>query len=223
MTARWPPAAPAALLLLGACTAPGPVDGAPANGAGVHDEGWFEAFDGRSLGAFAITDFGGQGRVEVHDGRLWLGPGSPLTGVTWTGPAPHGEYELEVVAARERGSDFFCGLTFPVGSAWLTLVLGGWGGSVCGLSSLDGRDAANNATRTLRQFVSGDEHRVRVQVRATRVVATLDGQPLCAIDPRVHELGLRPEVTLSRPLGIAAYATSATVRAVRWRPLANGR
>ena len=99
-------------------------------------------------------------------------------------------------------------------------MLGGWGGSLCGLSSLDGNDAAHNDTRCLRQFPDGKECTVRVAVAPDRVEATLDGQPLCRIDPRRHRLGLRPEVALSRPLGLASFHTVAAVRSVRWRPLA---
>jgi hypothetical protein len=195
---------------LAGCAA-GPEAAAPA---------WRELFDGKALGGFAVTDFGGQGEVTVQDGRLVLGMGSPLTGVTWCGQPPAGSYELEVVAARLDGGDFFCGLTFPVGETHLTLVLGGWGGSLCGLSSLDGNDAAHNDTRCLRQFPDGKECTVRVAVAPDRVEATLDGNPLCRIDPRLHRLGLRPEVALSRPLGLASFATVAAVRSVRWRPLA---
>jgi hypothetical protein len=203
---RFAPA-PAALWLA-ACAAPPPTAGP-----------WHDLFDGASLGAFVVTDFGGQGAVEVHDGRLHLGIGSPLTGVTWSGALPTSDYELEVVAAREQGNDFFCGVTFPVGDAHLTLVLGGWGGAVCGLSSLDGDDAAHNATRTLRTFTTGRDYRATLLVRGDRVAASVDGEALCAIDPRQHTLGLRPEVTLSRPLGLATFATAAAIRTVRWRAL----
>ena len=56
-----PRAAATALLLLAGCeSAPRPSP-------------WHELFDGSSLGQFASTDFGGQGEVTVHDGRLQLG------------------------------------------------------------------------------------------------------------------------------------------------------
>jgi hypothetical protein len=180
---------------------------------------WRPLFDGRSLAGFEITDFGGQGEVAVRDGRIRLGPGSPLTGITWRGDMPAGDYELRIVAAREQGSDFFCGVTFPVGDAHLTCVLGGWGGSLCGFSSLDGLDAAHNDTRTFRSFVAGRNYELLLHVRTDLVEARLDGEVLCRIDPRRHRLGLRPEVSLSRPLGIAAFATEASLRAVQWRPL----
>lgn len=200
-------AAAFALLLAGCASAPD---------AGA---AWRPLFDGQGLGAFAVTDFGGQGEVAVRDGALVLGIGSPLTGVTWTGEAPAGSYELEVVAARVQGGDFFCGLTFPVGQDHLTLVLGGWGGSLCGFSSLDGNDAAHNDSRCMRGFADGQDYTVRITVTPEQVTATLDGQPLCAIDPRRHALSLRPEVRLNRPLGLASFATEAAIRRARWRPL----
>lgn len=199
------PRGSAVLLALASCAA------APAHDA------WHELFDGRGLGAFAITDFGGQGEVDVHDGRLHLGSGSPLTGVTWTGELPPARYELELVGRRELGGDFFCGLTFPVGDAFLTLVLGGWGGTVCGLSSLDGKDAANNETRVLRSFPTGRDSTVVVTVSPEHVLVTLDGTQLVACDLRGRHLGLRPEVLLSRPLGLATFATAASFARLRWR------
>lgn len=180
---------------------------------------WRSLFDGSSLGAFVSTDFGGQGEVAVAGGRIRLEPGNPLTGVTWTGPAPAGAYELELIAARLDGSDFFCGLTFPVGDAHLTLVLGGWGGTVCGLSCLDGLDAAHNDTRVLRGFATGREYTIRVEVTPARVAAFVDGEPLATESLAGKTCSLRPEVALSRPLGIASFLCTASLRGLRWRPL----
>ena len=179
---------------------------------------WIELFDGATLGGFQSTAFGGEGEVAVHDGAIALGIGSPLTGVTWTGAPPAGDYELEVTATRVVGGDFFCGLTFPVGERHLTLVLGGWGGTVCGLSNLDGLDASHNVTRTLRRFDSGRHYRIGVEVARDTIAVRLDGETFLTADLRGHVLSLRPEVELSRPLGIASFATAAAVRSVRWRP-----
>jgi hypothetical protein len=178
---------------------------------------WHELLDGSGLGAFAVTDFGGQGAVEVREARLCLGIGSPLTGVTWTGELPPARYELELVGRRDLGGDFFCGLTFPVGDASLTLVLGGWGGTVCGLSSLDGLDAAHNDTCVRRSFATGRDYTVALDVSPERVRVLLDGTPLIACDLRGRSLGLRPEVLLSRPLGLATFATAASFARLRWR------
>ena len=64
-------------------------------------------------------------------------------------------YELNVVARRVEGSDFFCGLTFPYQDSHCTLILGGWGGALVGLSCLDGRDASENETTRLMPFEKG--------------------------------------------------------------------
>jgi hypothetical protein len=192
------------VLLLAACTTP-----------------WRPLFDGRSLDGLLVTDFGGQGAVHVTDGALVLDQGSPLTGVTIVRELPAGDYELELTAARLLGSDFFCGLTFPVGtdgSDCLTLVLGGWGGSVCGLSSLDGDDAAHNDTRRTRHFELGRPYRVHLQVAGDRVRATVDGEVLVDCDLRGRALSLRAEVEPSRPFGICSFATRAAIRDLRWRP-----
>jgi hypothetical protein len=182
-------------------------------------EPWRELFDGRTLTGWASTAFGGEGEVHVVDGGLVLEQGSPLTGVTWAGEPPTGDYELEVVASRLLGSDFFCGLTFPVGDAHLTLVLGGWGGAVCGLSCLDGLDAAQNETRRTRSFPLGRDVTARLVVRRDAVEVFLDRARLLAVDLRGRAMSLRPEVALSRPLGIATFATVGRISALRWRPL----
>lgn len=181
---------------------------------------WIQLFDGHGLGSFEPSVFGGDGEIAVRDGSLELGMGSPLTGVRWTGALPALPYELVCEAGRLDGTDFFCGLTFPVGDAALTLVLGGWGGAVCGLSSLDGLDAAHNSTRTLRRFEPGRVYTIALRVTAERVEVKLDGEAFLIADLRGHRLSLRPEVELSRPLGIATFLTKATVRALRWRHLA---
>lgn len=173
-------------------------------------------FDGVGFGDFEPSGFGGDGEVFVADGMLVLDQGSPLTGVTWRGAElPRVDYRLDFTATRLRGSDFFCGLTFPVGDSHLTLVLGGWGGALCGLSSLDGLDAAENETTTYRSFENGRAYRVRLEIRADRVEAWLDDESLVAVDICGRRLGIRPEVDRSRPLGFASFATRAGLSDIR--------
>ena len=47
-----------------------------------------------------------------------------MTGITYTNPLPRTDYEVTLEAMRVEGSDFFCGLTFPVGSNSCSLVVG---------------------------------------------------------------------------------------------------
>ena len=99
-------------------------------------------FDGKSLKGWKKTQFGGEGKVEVKDGRIVLHSGGPMTGITWTEDFPKIDYEISLEAMRVDGSDFFCGLTFPVGDKPCSFIVGGWGGGVVGLSSIDGSDAS---------------------------------------------------------------------------------
>jgi hypothetical protein len=205
LAAGWRPAALAFALALPGCrSAPAP-------------EPWHELFDGESLAGWAATEFGGEGEVAVREGRIVLAAGSPLTGIHRTGEVPVGRYEIELCASRLAGNDFFVGLTFPFGSEHLTLVLGGWGGAVCGLSSIDGADAAHNRTRVVRAFRQDQPYVVHVRVRPPRITATIDGALLVDCDLSGSQVGLRPEVLLSRPLGVACYATSTALHTIRWR------
>ena len=193
------------------------VDSSPPSSTSIAEPSWTPLFDGTSLGDWTITPFGGSGPVEVRDGAIELGQGSPMTGVTYHGEFPRDDYELEMDAARVLGTDFFCALTFPVGDAHLTLVLGGWGGGLCGLSCLDGLDASSNETKCFRRFERGRSYRVRLRVAGGRVQAWLDGEPLIDADLRGRALSLRPEVEPGKPLGIASYATIGRISAFRLR------
>ena len=180
---------------------------------------WQSLFDGESLGQWAPTEFGGEGLCKMEDGALVLDFGSPLTGVTWHGDVPAGDYEISLSATRRNGSDFFCALTFPVSGSHLTLVVGGWGGSLVGLSSLDGLDASENRTRTIRSFTNGRPYRIRLRVAGTVVQAWIDNELVVQQDIAGYELSLRPEIDLSKPLGIASFASTAELRDIRLREL----
>ena len=174
-------------------------------------------FDGRSLGLWKVSDFRGGGAVRVRDGAIRIEKGNRITGITWTGSLIKMDYEITLEAMRVEGSDFFCALTFPVGENPCTLVLGGWGGSVCGLSSLDGYDASENATTQVVQFDNGQWYHVRLRVVPNRIQAWLNAQPLVDVDTTDRRIGIRYEVEQSRPLGIATYLTTGAVRHIYLR------
>ncbi len=180
---------------------------------------WRPLFDGRSLAGWRVTEFAGHGDVEVEDGVLILNQGQ-ITGVTWTNEPPKGDYEIELEARRELGSDFFCGLTFPVGDRFCTWIVGGWGGAVVGLSSIDGADAANNTTTRVMKFETDRWYRFRLRVTSARITAWIDDEEKFAVDIAGKDVDLRPgDIYLSKPLGIASYNTRAGLRNIRWRPL----
>lgn len=185
---------------------------------------WSELFDGRSLAGWQVVESGASGEVTVDGGRLLLGQGEPITAVRLAEPNasafPRDDYEIELVAARLLGNDFFVALTFPVRAGELTLILGGWGGSLCGLSCLDREDAAHNETRSFHGFERKRDYLVRVAVHGGRVRASVDGETIADVDVTTRRCSLRTEVEPCQPLGLASYQTAAAIRSVRWRPLA---
>jgi hypothetical protein len=156
--------------------------------------------------------------VSVKDGTIVLESGQ-MTGITWTNDLPRMNYELSLEAMRVEGSDFFCGLTFPVAKDPCSLIVGGWGGGVVGLSSLDGQDAANNETTKFMNFKSGQWYVIRLRVTPGKIQAWIDADKVidCATEDR--SVSIRLEMEDSKPLGIATWATSAAVKNLRLRKL----
>jgi carboxypeptidase Q len=180
---------------------------------------WRPMFDGKTLTGWSPTPFGGAGEVEVVDGSIVLHQGI-LTGVNFTNSVPTSDYEIELEARRTSGLDFFCGLTFPVGESFASWIVGGWGGAVVGISSLDGADASHNSTTKYHRFETGRWYRLRLTVTTNRLEAAIDGELFIQADIRGVKVGLRPgEIELSKPLGIAAWNTTSELRNIRLRTL----
>jgi len=178
-------------------------------------------FDGKTLGDWEITDFGGQGKVYVKDGAIYLEQGNDMTGITWRGPLIRMNYEITLEAMRVSGSDFFCGLTFPVNENHCSLILGGWGGTVCGLSNIDYYDAANNETTRIVSFDTGKWYHVRLRVTPNRIQAWIEEEEdqLVDMDIEGRKVDTRIEVDLSQPLGVATWQTAGAVRNIKLRKL----
>ncbi len=176
-------------------------------------------FNGKTLNGWKKTQFGGEADVEVKEGRIVMAAGAPMTGITWTEDFPKMDYEISFEAMRVDGSDFFCGLTFPVGTSPCSFIVGGWGGGVVGLSSIDGSDASENETTKYMEFVSGRWYAVRVSVSQDKIEAWLDKQQMVNLPTKDRRISIRPEVELSRPLGISCFATTAALREIKVRRL----
>ena len=97
---------------------------------------WQPLFDGKSLKGWREAQFKRRGSVRVQSGEIVLEPGGPMTGIVWTSDFPKTDYEIRLEARRLRGNDFFASLTFPYGDSFATLVTGGWGGDIVGISRL---------------------------------------------------------------------------------------
>lgn len=205
----------AVLSLLSA--APAPAD--EPQEAGKTNAGWRPLFDGESLTGWKVTPFGGEGEVYVEDGRLVLDFGSSMTGITYQKPFPKSNYEIRYEAMRMEGNDFFCGITFPVGESFCSLIAGGWGGTVVGLSSIDGRDASENSTGQFKNFENGRWYKFRVRVTDQHIQAWIDEEQVIDEEIAGKKFSTRVEVDLNKPLGFATWETRGALRKIEYRML----
>jgi hypothetical protein len=184
--------------------------------------GWRPLFDGKTLYGWQVTDFVAHGIVTCDSGLIVIDSGATLTGINWTNTndLPRMDYELALDAMRLDGSDFFCALTFPVADSHCTLVLGGWGGSITGLSSIDDQDASENETSRWVMYDTKRWYRARVRVTEGKIEAWLDDEQIVNIPTAGRKIGLRfGDIELSKPLGVATYETRAAIREIKLRRL----
>ena len=186
--------------------------------AAFEGEGWKSLFDGHSLAGWQETPFAGRGEVHCQDGLILLDMGSPFTGIKWTNEFPQMNYEVAFDAMRLMGSDFFCGLTVPVGTNCCSLIVGGWGGSLLGISSIDGMDASENETTKFVNCESGRWYRIRLRVTEKRIEGWIDKEKLVDVQTTDRRISVRPgDIELSQPFGLAAWQTAAAYREIRFR------
>ncbi len=177
-------------------------------------------FDGKSLDGWKKTDFVNSGDVKIEDGSIVMSAGDEMTGITSTRKdLPKLDYELIYEAKRLSGEDFFAAATFPVGDSFLTLVNGGWGGNITGLSSLDGMDASQNETGRSIKFKDKTWYKFRVQVTGKVVRFWIDGKEGAAVNYEDRRIGTRLETRPSQPLGFATWYTGGAVRDIEIRKL----
>ena len=192
----------------GASQPPAPFEGA----------GWQAMFDGQTLTGWRETPFAGHGEVRCQDGLIVLSMGDPFTGINWTNAFPQMNYEVALDAMRLMGSDFFCGLTVPVGTNCCSLIVGGWGGSLVGISSVDSMDASENETTKFIGFETGRWYRIRLRVTEKKIEGWIDGEKLVDLLTADRRISVRPgDIELSQPIGVAAWQTSAALREIKFR------
>lgn len=181
---------------------------------------WKPLLDGKSLGQWKETAFERRPAVRLEEGAIVLTAGQPLTGITWAGEFPKSNYEIRFEAARMLGGDFFASVTFPAGGNFATWVLGGWGGDIVGISSIDGWDASDNETRSYANFETGRWYAFRLQVTDDHIMAWIDNERVVNVAIRGRAISLRHgEIKLSAPLGFASYNTTGAVRKIEYRLL----
>jgi hypothetical protein len=174
-------------------------------------------FNGKDLSGWKVADMIEGGTVAVlPDGAVECGFGNPMTGIAYTNPPPRMNYELRLEAMRVQGSDFFAALTLPVETNLCTVIVGGWGGGLCGVSSFDYMDASENQWSEHVDFENGRWYTLRVRVTPGVLQVFLDEALYTA---RIEfdsssRFSLRPgsDIDKTAPLGLATYRTKA-----RWR------
>ena len=182
---------------------------------------WKPLFDGKSLEGWAVTDFAGHAEPEVADGVISIPAGLALSGINRTDQPPTMNYEITLEAKKIDGNDFFCCLTFPYGESHCSFIVGGWGGGLVGISSVDGMDASENDTADYMVFEKNRWYRISVRVTPQKIETWIDDSKLVDLKTRERKIGMRfGEIEESVPLGIATWITSAEIRDIRIRSIA---
>ena len=172
-----------------------------------------------------LQDISGNAGVEFReDGTCRILDGEPISAIRYAGPweLPVTNYEILYEACRIDGPDFFAALTFPVNSldTCATFVPGGWGGSVTGISCIDGVDASANETASTCDYPVGEWFTFRIEVRPD-VLKVWNGGAIIVKAPLAgKKISLRQgDIEQCAPLGLSTYMTVGEVRKIVIRTL----
>lgn len=171
-------------------------------------------FDGKELGDWKATVFGGEGDVYVENGAVVIAEGVTLSGIHYTKDVPKINYELRFEARRMTGTDFFAGVTFPVNDTFCSFIPGGWGGAVVGLSNIDDRDASENETTKYIGFKDEKWFKFRIRVTKPKIQVWIDGKLVVDLKTEGRKISTRSEVSLSKPLGFSVWQSTAELRKI---------
>lgn len=184
----------------------------------TRQQGWKTLFDGKTLDGWKLRKVGDEGTVCVEEGAIRLNAGATLNSITYDrGDFPTDQYELELEAMRLDGSDFFATTTFPVGDEYCSFVVGGWGGGLVGISSIDRMDASENSTSTWHSFKNNQWYQIRIRVNHRRIECFIDDEQFVDFKVDYQKLSTRFESSCCEPMGIGTWCTSALVRNIRMR------
>lgn len=181
--------------------------------AQTHSKGTENAF--QQLDSWQVPKiflFQDHGRVSQEKSEFVLRRGDPATGIRFSRAVLRNNYQITYEAKRVEGSDFFCGLTFPVGREHCTLILGGWGGSLVGLSNVNDEPAVENETANYISFKNDQWYRIRIRVESQRIRASVDGREVISLPRAGRRFSIWWEQEPMRPLGISTWETTGCIR-----------
>jgi len=184
-------------------------------------EGWESLFDGKTLSGWEIVTYGGEGQPYVRNGILVLpkAEAGVMTGVCWVGDSlPENSYIIYYEARRTEGVDIFAGLTFLYGETAASLIFGGWGGIVNGLSSINGYDASENETTQLFSLKDHEWYKVQLRVTPDSIRATVGNEQVIDMATAGKDIHLR-SANLDTGLTLWSYASTGEIRNIRIKRL----
>jgi len=184
-------------------------------------DGWLSLLDGKTLEGWEAVHYGGEGEPYVKDGALILPMATTgvMTGVRWVGgDLPVNNYVIYYEARRVAGNDIFAGLTFPYKDTYASLVIGGWGGIVNGLSSIDGYDASGNETTQLFSLRDDQWYPVRLIVTNDSIHAFAGEEKVVEIATTGKHIHLRSDI-LDTGLTLWTYLSTGEIRNFRIKKL----
>ena len=98
-------------------------------------------------------------------------------------------------------------------------MVGGWGGWVVGLSSIDGADASENETNKSKEFKKDHWYKIRIRVIRSGSRPGSTSEKVVDLDTTDRSISIRLECRACRPFGVATYDTAGAVRDIRVRTL----
>ena len=181
-------------------------------------------FNGKSLDDWESVDVGGSGVVELEGGLMIINQGENVSGAIYKKAAtlPTTNYEITLEAKRMQGVDFFVGLTFPVGDVkhCATLICGGWGGSVTGISCIDSMDASDNNTSSYQRYKDDEWYAIKLRVTPKNLSVWLGDKQIIDEDIEGKKISVRPgPIESYLPLSLTTFNTMAAIRNIKLTPI----
>lgn len=178
-------------------------------------------FDGTLKNWTQVTqyDFDSAPAPSIVNGAICLPMGNPASGIKYNGTVPRINYELTYQARRMDGNDFFGLAVIPYKDKCFGFVLGGWGGTLCGFSCLDGFSADENSSAFTYDFKNKVWYDVKLTITEKELVVYINGEKMTTVDMEDRTISNRMEVEPVEPFGFATWYTKAELRNIKIRKI----